>query len=1395
MSFGGVGGGQVRYALIVDDQATAKLNTFKTSLTNVGGTTVNVSRNVNTMNQSLSAGVAPIKAQGDALTSLNASLKTTTTASTTLTNAAKSTTSQLTAGISPIKAESSALLTLNSNIKSTSSQFSSSVSPIKNAGNAMSKLSGDMTNLKGKFSATISPIKNTGDALNQLGKTQKSLTSQLSTIGSGFKNNALAIGAAASSVLGLYQNYANLSSAQNAANKSATAAKAAQINLAKAQDNLNKAIDKYGAGSKEAKTAQDKLTVAQERAATKAASAEIAQDNLNQTMADFGINILPNIILAGGSVVSIFDNISLKGKSLTGVISKIGAAFTGIGGGGGNFGGLGTSIDNIGEKLKAAVGPGNSLKATLIGIGATAGAIGLVTAGAIELGNAMNKVASAFSNVKQPVSGLEAIIDKSGKSLKAWNLTVEETEAAARAGVSPMMVAFDAVFGTHMTEQILRNAGALDKNGKILVDFGKATKEVVKPNQDLAAAQEAVNKAMANPALKSHDKTTRDMAQSTLAHAKAELERQKALDATDNTTVKLGKDIKIYAGAELQAGQAVGKTTEELTHEAEILTVGTNRIIQRQKELSDFNTATLKANKALQDESKRIEEENKTIGTNRITQRQKELSDFNEATLKANKAAAEESNRIEEENFVLGTNRILKRQQELSDFFTAKLAAEKAAAEESKRIEEDLATIGTNRILAQQQAISDWNEENLKLIKTFGPLNKVTLLNDDIRQHLLAIQDKQINGYKEEESNILDLAAANDVYSAELANLASAEGDHVAEMNNLLAVSINYTSALDDQNKNQKLVSEGFRDGVIQGKVFFDNLVKGTEQEGTFSQALAFGAKHLGIQSDLLAFSSGKMQQLIKDTYEQSKAYDRQALAASKSTAFLNDQVLILGQVNKGMIDGGRAANDWAISNTKATAEGFAFHDQLVKITADMLGLPIPINASNEALQKAQTTFEGTLDAGLALAEMMTDKLAPSFDRVSGIIQSKDMKELRDNLKKMELPPGFKHGLDDAFKPLRGAAEEARQLGNAMDILVTAGGNMSKKDLTKNMKAFGNELDRISKIKGTSAPVDAILNSLKTMSPEQLGQHTDSIQFLVDTINKFGQLPKDKAKEFIDMYNKEIPEMGPSSITASKGVDALADSLLKIAEINFDPSKFIADPNNTKKKGVFKSTDPSLFNSGQNPKITLDTSEANRALSALIKRIDTISNMKPAPALNIGPANQSLSALIKRIDSINNMKPAFQLNTKPANNALSSLIKRIDSIDNMKPAPKLNTKPANSALSSLIKRIDSIDNMKPALHLNTKPANSELSKLINRIDTINNMHPTVHVGISGPGASVASKGDTSGSKMDSSASKFSTGMGTSGDIIIENHTHVMDMEVVRRVKAEQGKNRYRFGLG
>lgn len=74
--------GQVRYALLVDDQATSKLNTFKNSLVQLGNSSTTLQRNIQGFTAQLSkqstaftAGINPIKQQGSALTNLSNNMK------------------------------------------------------------------------------------------------------------------------------------------------------------------------------------------------------------------------------------------------------------------------------------------------------------------------------------------------------------------------------------------------------------------------------------------------------------------------------------------------------------------------------------------------------------------------------------------------------------------------------------------------------------------------------------------------------------------------------------------------------------------------------------------------------------------------------------------------------------------------------------------------------------------------------------------------------------------------------------------------------------------------------------------------------------------------------------------------------------------------------------------------------------------------------------------------------------------------------------------------------------------------------------------------------------------------------------------------------------------------
>lgn len=96
MSFG-FGGqqGTVRYALMVDDaQATQSINRFKSNLTSLANPTNTITQNMGKLNQTFSAGVTPLKSQGDALATLKNNLNSTGTTATTLGTKIKDTASK-----------------------------------------------------------------------------------------------------------------------------------------------------------------------------------------------------------------------------------------------------------------------------------------------------------------------------------------------------------------------------------------------------------------------------------------------------------------------------------------------------------------------------------------------------------------------------------------------------------------------------------------------------------------------------------------------------------------------------------------------------------------------------------------------------------------------------------------------------------------------------------------------------------------------------------------------------------------------------------------------------------------------------------------------------------------------------------------------------------------------------------------------------------------------------------------------------------------------------------------------------------------------------------------------------------------------------------------------------
>jgi hypothetical protein len=211
-------------------------------------------------------------------------------------------------------------------------------------------------------------FKKTSGAAQDMIVKQTTLRERLTTVGTAFKEHTLAVAATASSIISLVENYTSLQKAQLLAQRSAVMQEKAQRTLTNAQDALQKAIAKYGANSKEAAKATNNVRIAQSSLAVAQERNRLNQERLNEAMANFGTNILPNIILAGGGVAELLGTLSKAGGGLTGIMTKLSGVIpalgTGIGGLTGLSGkagtaitGLGGSIKNLGGFALAAAGP------------------------------------------------------------------------------------------------------------------------------------------------------------------------------------------------------------------------------------------------------------------------------------------------------------------------------------------------------------------------------------------------------------------------------------------------------------------------------------------------------------------------------------------------------------------------------------------------------------------------------------------------------------------------------------------------------------------------------------------------------------------------------------------------------------------------------------------------------------------------------------------------------------------------------------------------------------------------------------------------------------------------------------------------------------------------------
>jgi hypothetical protein len=373
---------------------------------------------------------------------------------------------------------------------------------------------------------------------------------------------------------------------------------------------------------------------------------------------------------------------------------------------------------------------------------------------------------------------------------------------------------------------------------------------------------------------------------------------------------------------------------------------------------------------------------------------------------------------------------------------------------------------------------------------------------------------------------------------------------------------IDYTQALTDMGIQERLIQQGTLAGIQQADQWFQSLVKNTAQEAVFNSSLAEGAKELGINADMLAFSSSKMQELIKTTYEQTKVFGDMQLAAAKSTAWLNDMTLKEAVLGDAQIKGAQSANDWTISMISSVEAAKSEHDQLVALAEQMTGLNNISNLSTEQLHALMTAFQDTGSAAFAFDKILNDKLRPSFENFKGIFDATTMKEFDKAWKELGksgglqgIPKDLKSSLKDIGQDLVSVNKHAKEASNVIDALLVNAYSGRQKGSKSGLKAL---LDDVKDIPGNDkiGPFKDALKELiglpKDERTKALLNYTDAFAAYKDAVkpdSPGGTIITSGEAENINKLTEAAKNGAAPLDTFSGSIDGLATSAGALANI------------------------------------------------------------------------------------------------------------------------------------------------------------------------------------------------------------------------------------------------------
>lgn len=221
--------------------------------------------------------------------------------------------------------------------------------------------------------------------------------------------------------------------------------------------------------------------------------------------------------------------------------------------------------------------------------------------------------------------------------------------------------------------------------------------------------------------------------------------------------------------------------------------------------------------------------------------------------------------------------------------------------------------------------------------------------------------------------------------------------------------------------------------------------------------------------------------------------------------------------------------------------------------TTDKIDIPPGLHLTLEELQKLHQQFVETGDGVGALAQTIEANLEPALQRLSSLFGAKTFKDMKTAFGELELGDigeGMEKRLLKIIEPLRKIAEHGREAANIFSLLTQFGDAMTEKDYAKWLGELSDRLGDIKKQKGVEKPIVDFVNSIKTMSPEELQANAGAIEFLTAALADNGKLDVGEQAEFLTKFGDSAGGMAPNVDTAAKSVRNLAKEMANIGRFN-----------------------------------------------------------------------------------------------------------------------------------------------------------------------------------------------------------------------------------------------------